>query len=158
MIAILTLVFILTVHIIYGFVEARNYVDLGKYKKKNWVYQGMPHSEYHKLIWWIFFPFICLLPVIFYTLGSKNFYHGFRLLFISATGYLWGGIIEDRLWFVLTKEKLTPKNATWFKKWYKWDFVKIHVPKFYIHNTILGIILIFIYFILSPTNIYFLCL
>lgn len=146
MIGFILFLFIILVYVIYSYIEARNYLDLGKYYKKGWVYQSMEYSEYHKILWYVFFPFIFIFFPIFYFLITKNLYQAFKLLFISGAGYFLGGIVEDRLWFFWTKNNFSPKIAVWFK-WinFKIRKVKITLPLFYIKHFIISVVLLIMY-------------
>jgi hypothetical protein len=146
MIAIITFLYLILVFVAFSPVEAANYKDFGKKNKRVWNKQCQSYSEYHKALWYVFFPLVCAMPALLFFFSTKNLYETFKLLLVCYAAYFVGSVMEDRFFFFINRMEFSPKTIPWFKKWV--DLKILKVPEFYLRNLIVGIIMLTIYFLI----------
>jgi len=148
MFELLIFIYLVLTFMAFSFVEVANYKDFGSKKRnrKIWEKQSQAYSQYHKALWYLFFPLVVMMPAFTFFLLTKQAYQTFKLLFLCFSAYCIGGTLEDRFFFILAKMKFCPKTVFWFKKWFK--ILWFEVPTFYVYSILTGIVLLAIYFIL----------
>ncbi|MEK6932792.1 MAG: hypothetical protein AABW56_03275 [Nanoarchaeota archaeon] len=104
-----------------------------KMKKDLFFIKGI--TAYHFWSWIVMIPMFLALPLVIYGWDLK-------LFGILLTGYFWGAILEDFLWFVINPEfpfkDFNPTKAYWHK-WFK--IGKVEFPQGYLFYFIFGLII-----------------
>ena len=103
-----------------------------KMKKDLFFIKGI--TAYHFWSWIIMIPMFLALPLVIYGWDLK-------LFGVLLTGYLWGAVLEDFLWFVVNPafpfKNYNPRKVYWHK-WVK--IGKLELPQGYFIYFALGLI------------------
>jgi len=140
---ILILIYILLIFVSIAFWEA--YIEgkngwasrsVGWKMKKN-IFFTKGITAYHFWAWIIMIPMFLALPLVIYGWNLK-------LFGVLATGYFWGAVLEDFLWFVVNPtfqlKNFNSKNVNWHLKWIKLNY-KIEIPASYFVYFIIGLVI-----------------
>ncbi|MEK6835617.1 MAG: hypothetical protein AABX55_01185 [Nanoarchaeota archaeon] len=108
--------------------------SVGWRMKKNLIFiKGI--TAYHFWSWIIMIPMFLALPLIIYGFDLKIFG-------ILATGYFWGAILQDFLWFVVNPVFPFKDFNSKKVKWHRWFKIgKFEIPQGYIVYFLLGLII-----------------
>ena len=137
----LILIYILLIFVSIAFWEA--YIEgkngwasksVGWRMKKNLIFiKGI--TAYHFWAWMIMIPMFLALPLIIYGFDLK-------LFGVLATGYFWGAILEDFLWFVVNPAFHFKNFNSKHVKWHRWVKLGIiEIPSGYFIYFFIGLII-----------------
>lgn len=103
------ILYIIFIHVAFGFLEAFFYKNYGRFNRKQWIIDSLMFSKYHLIAWIMFMTPIVVFPSVFYFVITSNFYFFIRILLIGAGTFFIVAILEDYLFFILLNINLIPK-------------------------------------------------